>query len=66
MEADMRSMRKDNPAVHECPKSKNGNGTHYWVKEITPPKGAICLNCGLQLNKADAEDAGFNFRNDNP
>lgn len=57
-------MRKENPACYECPKGKNG--LHYWIKEVTPPMGAICLNCSLQINKADAEDVGFDFRDRTP
>ena len=57
-------MRPDNPACLECP--KGDGGLHYWIKEITPPRGAICLNCKLRINEADAKDIGFDFRSSAP
>lgn len=44
-------MRKNNPAVYECPKGKSA--LHRWrvVDGI-----ATCTNCSLKLNAEDTAD----------
>lgn len=44
-------MRKDNPAVYECPKSKNT--LHHW--KVTDGI-ATCVQCKLVLSKDDTDD----------
>lgn len=45
-------MRKDNPAVYECPKGKSR--LHTW-KRLDDGR-AQCKDCKLILNREDAED----------
>lgn len=45
-------MRKDNPAVYECPKGKAG--LHTWRRR--PDGTAVCVQCQKELNREDAED----------
>lgn len=55
-------MRRDNPACYECPRGKNK--LHHWAKsnpDLREQRGAICLQCGLELNEEDARDVGFEF-----
>lgn len=47
-------MRKDNPAVYECPKSHRA-GMHYWKVDNTTGT-ATCNNCKLTLNQDDTAD----------
>lgn len=49
-------MDKNNPANYECPKSKNG--VHTWSPIYTNQirTAAICVLCGLILNKVQADD----------
>lgn len=46
-------MRKDNPAVYECPKGKNG--LHYWRRN-GQTRRATCQNCKLELNQEDTAE----------
>lgn len=45
-------MRKDNPAVYECPKTKST--LHHWVRRDNGT--AYCIRCNLELNKQDADE----------
>lgn len=44
-------MRKNNPAVYECPKAKNT--LHKWRVD---GEIATCVLCGLALNDEDTAD----------
>lgn len=46
------TMRKDNPAIFQCPKGKSK--LHTW-KRLDDGR-AQCQNCKLVLNKVDADD----------
>lgn len=45
-------MRKDNPAVYECPKGKAG--LHTWKR--LPDRTAICVRCKTTLTQEQADD----------
>lgn len=45
-------MRKDNPAVFECPQSRDG--LHTWKRE--KDRKATCVACKLVLNQRDADE----------
>lgn len=49
--ASLTKMKPGNPAVFEC---ASDAGMHRWQRTNS---GAECLNCGLELNQADADDA---------
>lgn len=46
-------MRRDNPAIFECP--KGSGGIHNW-KRNPQTRRAICQHCGLELNQKDAAE----------
>ena len=45
-------MRKNNPAVYECPRTKNK--LHHWMKGSDGL--AVCKRCKLKLNQEDTDD----------
>lgn len=47
-------MRKDNPAVYECPKSRGG--IHFWRRLTDGTGRAKCAHCRQMLSKRDADD----------
>jgi len=50
-------MRKDNPAVYECPKGRAG--IHTW-KRNPQTRRATCQECELELNQEDAAEVFCN------
>lgn len=48
-------MRKDNPAVYECPKT--ASGIHTWI--IRDDGTSYCLKCDKELSKADTDDMRY-------
>lgn len=49
-------MDKDNPACYECPKGKNGLHTWSPIYANNVRDGALCVHCGLILNKEQADE----------
>ena len=45
-------MRRDNPAVYECP--KNRSTIHHWVRREDGT--AYCLKCRAELSPENAAD----------
>lgn len=47
-------MRKNNPAVYECPKGKSK--LHTWKRVEGSSGKAVCVECDLVLNREDADE----------